>query len=155
MIAVKLDGFDELTNGLEEVSAYLTDMTPLMQTIGEILASNTKRRIIEGVQPDGIPFAPKSATTIERHLTKREGMDSRPLIHTGTMSEEIAWEAGPDWVEVGASRKYAAVMQFGAPKGSLGTCAGIDKNGKAYSGAAPWGDFQHVRFSAYLRKTSS
>jgi phage gpG-like protein len=68
-------------------------------------------------------------------------VDIRPLFGpSGRLNQDIFHETGADFVEVGSSRIYAAVMQSGAATGSLGAYSGVKKNGHAFGGAAPRGD---------------
>ena len=79
---------------------------------------------------------------MERYRQKGEGIDSRPLIHTGEMSNErLHYQVLEDRLLVGSSALYAAVQNFGAAKGEFGAYSGVSKkNGRRYSGVAPWGD---------------
>lgn len=131
MITVELKE-DEITAVLDRLSRSLTDMTPVMQDIGELLVESTKQRFGEGVAPDGTSWAPKSETTIEAYKRRGDRVDFRPLFGpSGRLSSEIFSKAGADSVEWGSSLIYAAVMQFGAAKGEFGR--------NARGGSIPWG----------------
>ncbi|MFD1342889.1 phage virion morphogenesis protein [Litorisediminicola beolgyonensis] len=136
MIEVELKD-DELQRVLERLSRAVTDMTPAMQDVGELLVDSTRQGFASGASPDGTPWAPKSQATIDAYR-RREGkgpnarIDFRPLFGpTGSLSSTIFSQAGPTSVEWGSPMIYAAVMQFGAEKGAFGTMS----NGSPI----PWG----------------
>ena len=129
MIRVELKD-DEISAALERLSAALTDMTPVMEDIGELLTRSTKERFVAGVDPKGNKWPGKSGTTLDIYQARGDRVDPRPLFGpSGRLSSEIAYTIGLDRksVEIGSNQIYAAVMQFGAAKGSLG-------------GGAPWGN---------------
>lgn len=112
---------DEVSAALARIAAAMTDMTPLMQDVGEVLVEGTKRRFAEGADPDGNPWAPKSPTTIAAYQARGDGVSFSPLIGpTRALSTTIHYIAGADQVEVGSNRIQAAVMQAGAAQGAFG-----------------------------------
>lgn len=133
---------DEITDALTRLSAALSDMTPIMDEIGEILTFSTKKRFGEGVSPDGVAWAPKSKTTLERYGARASNkIDIRPLFGPSKqLNSQISHISGPDSVEWGSPRVYAAAMHFGAAKGAFGPYSGTDKKGRRFSGVAPWGN---------------
>lgn len=115
---------------LRDLDAALTDLTPVMDRLGEQLTRSTKERFKEGTAPDGTKWAPKSATTLARYGAKA---DARPLFGpTGLLSQQIFHQADAQSVEWGSNLIYSAVMQFGAAKGAFGTMS----NGASI----PWGN---------------
>lgn len=125
MITVELQT-EELDRVLARLSAALTDQTPLMGLFGEYMLATTQDRVLRGEQPDGQAFALRTETTIDRYIDADLPF-GQPLNQSGKMRKGIAYNAGPDWMEIGSNAIQAAVMQFGAEKGSLGS-------------DAPWGD---------------
>lgn len=112
---------DEISAALARIAAAMTDMTPVMQDIGEALVISTQDRFTESVSPDGTAFAPRSPTTLDAYKARGDVVDFRPLIGPSkALSGTIFPHAGADFVEVGSGREYAAVMQFGAAKGAFG-----------------------------------
>lgn len=102
----------------------LSDMTPVMQDIGELMVDSTKQRFIAGEGPDGTAWSPKSEATIAAYLARGDTPDFRPLFGPSRrLSSEISYRVGPggESVEWGSSLIYAAVQQFGAVKGAFGT----------------------------------
>ncbi len=116
---LKIDG---ITLALERVAVALTDMTPMMQDIGEVMLESTKDNFRQGSDPDGTPWAPKSAATLDAYARRGDGRPSRPLIGpTKTLFTKINYQAGPNRVAWGSNVIQAAVMQLGASKGAFGT----------------------------------
>lgn len=119
---------DEIRRALTELSALLSDLTPEMQEIGEILTESTKERFSSGTGPEGTAWAKKSQTTIDAYRTRGDPVSLKPLIGpTRTLSTTIHHMADRDSVAVGSSVIQAAVMQFGAAKAEFGP-------------RTPWGD---------------
>jgi phage virion morphogenesis protein len=123
---------NEITPLLDRLAHHLTDMTPVMNELGEMLITSTKDRFTQGQSPDGTPWAPKSQTTLDAYAARGDRVDFRPLFGpTGRLSSEIHYQATENSVEVGSALIQAAVMHFGADKGEFGT--------SAKGGATPWG----------------
>lgn len=118
---------------LARLDAALDDPFPLMSDLGELLATSTKERFAQGVSPDGLRWAPKSQTTLERYgIRKSNRVDIRPLFGpSGALNSTIYPEPSRDEVLIGSALIYAAVQQFGAAKGAFGNMA----NGSPI----PWG----------------
>ncbi len=108
-----------------------------MQQLGEMLQVSTTKRFAEGVSPDGVRWAPKSQTTLERYGIRRSNrIDIRPLFGpSGALNSTISAEpAGRGAGRVGLV--YAAVQHFGAAKGAFGTMSNGSPIPWATSGAA-------------------
>jgi phage virion morphogenesis protein len=119
---------------LARLEGALADPFPLMSDIGELLTRSTKERFAQGVSPEGVKWAPKSQTTLERYgIRKSNRVDIRPLFGpSGALNTTIYPEPTRDEVLVGSGLIYAAVQQFGAAKGAFGNMA----NGSPI----PWGN---------------
>jgi phage virion morphogenesis protein len=125
----------EVSAALSQAMGALSDMTPLMQSIGDILVVSTKARFGQGVAPDGSTWAPNSPVT----LARKKG--TRPLIgNNGLLNSQIFADATANSVEVGSNRIQAAVMQFGAAQGEFGAAIGKDKLGRDHFHSIPWGN---------------
>lgn len=127
-IEYNTDTLDPLLFALLEATG---DLTEFMQDAGELLVSATQDRVLQGLQPDGSPFAPRSAATLKRY-TKLGLSFGAPLNVTGDMRNHLHYAADKDSMEFGSNAIQAAVMQFGASKGEFGQAA----NGSSL----PWGD---------------
>lgn len=124
---------DEITGALERVAAALTDMTSLMDDIGDDMVKSTEDNFNALQAPDGTPWAPKSQATLDAYARRGIGHLTRPLHGNSlALSTTINYQAGPDSVSWGSNVIQAAVMQLGARKGEFGTAS----NGSSI----PWGD---------------
>jgi len=105
---------------LTQLNAQLADMTPVMGAIADIMLRSTKQRFADGVSPEGAKWAPKSPVTLAKYGARKSNrIDVRPLWGpTGTLRSQLAPDSGSDFAEVGSSRVYAAMMQFGGTKAS-------------------------------------
>lgn len=117
MFAVELK-LDEVTAALTKAVAAMEDLTPVMQSIGEILVASTKQRFGTGTSPEGVKWAPKSQVTLNAYGARKSNrVDVRPLFGpSGALSSQIFSEPERDQVVVGSPRIYAAMMQFGGLK---------------------------------------
>ncbi len=115
---------------LVALSRSLTDMTPVMEKIGEALVDRNQQGMLAGESPDGSFYAPRSPVTIARYqrLKMSYGL---PLDVQGDMRNDIFHQADATEVNWGSNAIQAAVMQFGAVKGAFGTAP----NGSSI----PWG----------------
>jgi phage gpG-like protein len=130
------------------------DMSSFFRPLGEHLVETTKRRFDSSTGPDGKRWAPNSPVTMLRYLAETKGnytrkgqlskkgaaraMGKKPLIGvTGMLAMQTRYRANRDSLEIGNPMKYAAVQQFGAKKGSLGTGRYKTRNGTF---PIPWGD---------------
>ncbi|WP_299370440.1 phage virion morphogenesis protein [uncultured Tateyamaria sp.] len=144
---------DTVSTALARADDALDDLTPLMEQLGQLMVVQTKKNFDAGTAPDGTPWAPKSETTKEAYRRRQAKgsvavVSDRPLIGPNKMlSTQITFEATSDTMDWGSNMVYAAVMQLGAAKGAFGTKSGIDKNGRAFAMAIPWG---HIPARPYL-----
>lgn len=117
---------------IRRAMATVADMTPVYQDIGEYLIEEHRQRFVQGVDPDGNPWAAKSPATIERYKRLGYGALNRPLIGAGKrLSREIQKFVSRDGVVIGSSLIYSGTMQEGAAKGAFGS----DRHGRPL----PWG----------------
>jgi phage virion morphogenesis protein len=133
MLTIKYEG-KAVQSALARMLAAIEQSRPLLMMIGQDLAESTMQRFETGRPPGGTPpWAEKSAVTIAVH--PRGG--TKPLIgENRILSTTIASKVQGNTIRVGSNAKQAAVLQFGAPAGSLGR--GIDKRGRRFQ--TPWGD---------------
>ena len=107
------DTLDPLLVALLEATG---DLTGFMQEAGELLISSTQDRVLQGVQPDGSPFAPRSEATLKRY--SKLGLSfGAPLNASGDMRNHLHYAADKESMEFGSNAIQSAVMQFGAAKG--------------------------------------
>lgn len=137
MIDVKIN--ETASEGLERLATALMDLTPIWYDIGEDLLVSHQDRIAQGQQPDGRPFAPRSAATLKRY--KKQGLTYGPPLNlSGVMRQNLHYSVTPGSLELGSSAIQSAVMQFGAKKGAFGSYQGKGFGDTAPTISIPWGD---------------
>jgi phage virion morphogenesis protein len=116
----------DLNNALQKLSDRMSDLTPVMQNIGEYMRGETDANFALERSPDGSPFKflnPRYA----RQKEKRKGIRSI-LQFTGDLRSSIAYQVEPDGggVAIGTNIKtpggalsLGAIHQFGAPKRNI------------------------------------
>jgi phage virion morphogenesis protein len=125
MIRIDIDD-REVRAALANLQRRVADLTPVMHDIGQALVKGMRARLRDGRDVEGRPFAPNKPTT----LAKKRG--TRPLVDSGMMADQFAYQAGRDFVEAGSNAEQAATLHFGAKRGA---------HGKTRRGAPiPWGD---------------
>lgn len=87
------------------------DTTPVMRAIGFGLVQNVHDRFEAAVDPQGQPWEPLNPSYA---AAKRGPGILREAGMRGGLMGSITFSAGPDAVEVGTNKIYAAVHQFGA-----------------------------------------
>ncbi|NCM96143.1 MAG: phage virion morphogenesis protein [Rhodobacterales bacterium] len=126
---------DEVTPMLDRLSEAMIDMTPVMAAIGSMLSESTMKRFQEGNDPDGNPWAPKTAATLAAYEKRKQTIDLRPLFGpSNSLNSTISFSVGADGasVEIGSNLIYSAVMQGGAAQGAFGRTV--------RGGPIPWGN---------------
>lgn len=133
---------DTLSPALAEAQRALTDLTPLMQDIGDLMVYRTEENFTAGTAPDGTAWAPRSQTTLDAYARRKPPVVPKggPLRLADTLKQSISYEVGADHVDWGSNMIYAAVMQFGKAQGAFGARIGKDKNGRDHFMTIPWGD---------------
>lgn len=116
----------EVRAALANLQRRVSDLTPVMHDIGQALVEGMRARLRDGRDVEGRPFAPNSPVT----LARKKG--ARPLVDSGTMAGQFAYQAGRDYVEAGSNAEQAATLHFGARQGAFGH----DRRGHPL----PWGD---------------
>lgn len=116
----------EIDLALSKLSDRMSDLTPVMQNIGEYMRGETDANFAKQRSPDGSPFKflnPRYA----RQKEKRKGIRSI-LQFTGDLRSSIAYQVEPDGngVAIGTNIKtpggalsLGAIHQFGAPKRNI------------------------------------
>ena len=93
---------------LNELAARMGDLTPVMQTIGEIIVEQTDTAFETGVAPDGKAW-PASGRAL--------ASGGQTLIDTAVLRNSITVQATENQVEVGTNVLYAAIHQLGGKAG--------------------------------------
>lgn len=133
MITLTLDD-REVREALARLQARVSDMSPIMQQIGDALLDRTKQRFVTSTAPDGTPWALNAPATIAAWLKPRGGMHKKdgslskrgaakaaakkPLIgDSGNLSRQFYVRADRHSVVLASSTRYAAIHQFGGQAG--------------------------------------
>lgn len=104
-VAWDVRGLQPALRTLAAVALAGRDLAPPLREAGKMLADHTRLRFVDGRAPDGTPWKPS-----QRAL--REG--GKTLRHSGHLMASITHRlVGLDGVEVGTTRVYAAIHQFG------------------------------------------
>jgi len=113
---------------LTQALGRITHLEDALKEIGDILVQSTQNRFGTKIAPSGATWAPNSPVTI---AIKGHGSQLRGK--SKALGDTIHYQLdGTRAVEVGSNMIYAAVQQFGQPKGA---------SGRTKRGAPiPWGD---------------
>jgi phage virion morphogenesis protein len=122
-----------LLAAMARLEAGVTDMTPGMLRVADVLRDGAEDRGQRGVDPDGNAWAPRSPVTLARYLAGNgNGSFGGVLYKTGEMLTTLGTDYGPDFASVGSNAIQSAVMQFGAAQGAFGRTS--------RNGPIPWGN---------------
>lgn len=106
-LSVKIESI-EMETILNELAGRMGDLTPVMQTIGEIIVEQTDTAFETGVAPDGTAW-PASGRAL--------ATGGQTLIDTAVLRNSINVLATENQVEVGTNVLYAAIHQLGGKAG--------------------------------------
>lgn len=133
MIDIQIDD-REVRAALDRLQRRLSDLSPVMREIGELLAERAKSRFATSTGPDGRRWAPNAPSTLAAYLRSYGGSykkgggptkkgaaraaAKKPLIgESKALSTTIHYQAGRDSVTIGSPMVYAAIHQFGGQAG--------------------------------------
>jgi phage virion morphogenesis protein len=117
MLTIDIDNAEVLKK-LEQLSHKMDDMTPVLESIGEHIASEIDLCFTDARDPNGVSWEDLSDVTIAR---RRNGSD-KPLNDTGRLKNSITSNVIDNkTVEIGTNVEYAITHQKGATKGQYGT----------------------------------
>ncbi len=111
MINIQYDDSTVL-NALSNLEKAVSNLSPVMRSIGEELTESTKQRFSDTQAPDGTDWALNTPATLEYKL------GDTPLTgETGVLAETINYQLpNNNAVEIGSPLEYAAMQQFGGTK---------------------------------------
>ena len=118
----------EVLKALDDLNKKLQDMTPVLESSGEHIASEIDLCFTDARNPNGVSWEDLSDVTIAR---RRNGSD-KPLNDTGRLKNSITSNVIGNSVEIGTNVEYAITHQKGASKGQYGKTA--------KGGPIPWGN---------------
>ena len=118
----------EFSRWLQRTIGSISNPTDALKEIGEVLTQSTKDRFGTKIAPGGATWAANSPVTVAR-----KGHGSQLRGESKMLGDTIHYQLdGAKAVMVGSNMPYAAVQQFGQPKGA---------SGRTRRGAPiPWGD---------------
>lgn len=132
MIKIEIKQMPQVIAAVRGAMAVMTDMTPVYLDIKEYMIEATRKRFVDGKDPEGNAWAPKKASTLERYKRLGYGTLNRVLIGPGkALSRQIVGQHSSAGAEIGSALIYSGVMQDGADKGAFGR----DRRGRPI----PWG----------------
>jgi len=105
----------KVISALNKLQKKAGDLTPILDEIGDLIASEVALNFRDASDPYGKPW---------QELKHRDG---KPLNDTGRLKDSITYNIFGYSVEVGTNVEYAPTHQFGAKKGQ-------------YAKGVPWGD---------------
>jgi phage gpG-like protein len=104
----------QLLRAIDQLLATLEQPRELLEQIGSTLEMNAQLRFDSKTDPSGQPWAPLSPATkaiyesdwfIERNPEFKGGIPGSLLQRTNRLRQSLAYNVGPDWLELGTSRK--------------------------------------------------
>lgn len=108
-LQIRPDGLEAINDYITGLARALGDTRPLLEAVGAVAESQTRRRLGEDKEgPDGEAWPEWS----ERYARTRH-RGHRLLENEGDLLDSIHYVAGPDTAEVGSGLVYAAIHQFG------------------------------------------
>jgi phage virion morphogenesis protein len=126
-VTYKFDA-SEVIEGLRKLLERGSSLAPALRSFGETLLSSHRERFSQQVSPDGKAWAPLSSAY---RAEKRRNAD-KILTLDGYLRGTLRYQADDTSLQFGTDRIYAAVQQFGAKRGELGTTR--------RGAPIPWGD---------------
>jgi phage virion morphogenesis protein len=121
-----------VTDMLRQLVHQVGSTASILPALGEDMVERTKQRFASGTAPDGQRWIANTRTTLMRYLQEKNGfskktgkigakgralaMSKKPLIVTGTLAKEIYYDVADDSLTLGATKKYAAMQQYGGKR---------------------------------------
>lgn len=114
MIKITLDD-TQAVKKLQSVAARLKEPRRLYALLGEELKKIHDERFKAEKDPNGKPWKPLTAKTLERK--RKHGKSLKILRQDGNLANKTAYNILDDGVEFGSPEVYAALHQFGGKAG--------------------------------------
>lgn len=136
--------------GLEKLRAKAINTKPLMLQIAEDMKTKVDMRFRHSKNANGVMWDPLKESTV----SKRRKGSSKPLIDTGELRSSINSKATDNVAIVGTNKEYAAMQNFGAKKGDLGSKL-VDETVREHQRRrrveSPWGNVPARRFIGFSK----
>jgi phage virion morphogenesis protein len=101
---------------LSTLQGNLSDLTPAMKGIGQVLVTETDLAFRAQADPWGNAWAKLSEVTLQRRRKGKGKGSNKILRDTGRLANSINYRADAASVSVGTNVVYAAMHQFGGTK---------------------------------------
>lgn len=108
MFTITPIGIEAVIKSLKSLKQKASDLTPVMEQIGNFIKNRTELSFEEQKSPFGEKWIPSKRAEKNNDLT---------LIDTGSLSTSITYSANKDSVQVGTNLIYAPIHQFGGKAG--------------------------------------
>jgi phage gpG-like protein len=125
-------------SALQALAARVSNMDPVLQTLGERIVERTKRRFETSTGPDGVKWEGNKPSTMamfagrlsgHKGKVKKDGslnasglrayLNKKPLIgESQELRKQFTISASNGVLTVGSTMKYAAIQQFGGITGA-------------------------------------
>jgi phage virion morphogenesis protein len=134
MTQIQIDVTDgQIQAALTQTASQLTDLTPIMASIGEYMVGRTRERFDTSTAPNGQKWAPLAQATIDAKRRRQKGGASRTgrsiartnanpediLKDTFLLRDTIAYQPTASSVAIGTPQKYGIHHQYGAPRRNI------------------------------------
>ncbi|WP_299440171.1 phage virion morphogenesis protein [uncultured Rhodospira sp.] len=103
-ISIQVSAADIAARGIDAIVARAGDLTPAMDSVGQMMRASVQHRFEAGVDPDGNPWPPSVRALAEGGQT---------LVDRGHLRDSVTHEAGPTSVRQGTNLVYARIHQLG------------------------------------------
>ena len=101
----------EVLDALNRLVQQGDDLTAPLQEVGEYLVESTKKRFATKTAPDGTAWKANSPVTVAR-----KGRDDALIGETTQLADAIFSNVSGNALEIGSTRQYAAMQQFGGSR---------------------------------------
>jgi phage virion morphogenesis protein len=135
MTQITIDITDsQIQSVLTEAANQLTDLTPIMASIGEYMVGRTRERFDNSTAPDGQKWKnPLAQATIDAKRRRQSGGTTRTgrsrartnanpediLKDTFLLRDTITYQPTSSSVAIGTPQKYGVHHQYGAPRRNI------------------------------------
>jgi len=111
---------EQLLRAIDGLLQMLQQPRELLDEIGGKLESNVQLRWDSKTDPNGQPWAPLSPATVaiyesdwfvERNPEFKGGIPGSLLQRTNRLRQSLAYNVGPDWIDLGTSRQVPGKSQ--------------------------------------------
>lgn len=117
-VEIKIDVKDDKAQKkLRALLRKTSDLSPVLDTIGESLLNSTDDRFKSQTSPEGAKWAAHSPRTIQARLARSKSAPLTILRMRGHLVGSIAKQVSGDTLKVGTNKDHGAIHQFGGKAG--------------------------------------